>query len=388
MPGPASPVNRLLDLWKGGFKDLRYRPAHNMPVLDVLRSCAILLVFTAHHGGTFNAPVWLNKSFAYYGWTGVDLFFVLSGVLIGTQLWRELAKTGDIRVGRFLLRRGLRIWPLYYFFVLFVAAEVVLIGRNGSGLWADATYLSDYFHCQIGGSWSLSVEEQFYILAPLSLVVFKRLLKPARMWIVPVAALLLLNFGRMMTVWNSTLPEAALRQYMYAPINFHSDGLALGMLLAWVSVFRPEWIRSTAIRWPVAIAMFLCGAVVYRIMPIVTNFTALALIYGSLTLLGMAAARVPAVLNWHGFYLISRLSFGMYLNHFGLLEHMFNFMGEWSKSGGQVTYWLCYGVSLLFSIAIACVTFLLVEWPFLKLRTLWLAGKAVPKTEQAVPMNA
>ena len=111
--------------------------------------------------------------FVRWGWTGVDLFFVLSGLLIGTQLWRELDRTGDIRVGRFLLRRGLRIWPLYTSLVVSIFGEVVFLGRDGSGLWSDAAYLSNYFHCQIGGSWSLSTEEQFYILAPISLAAIR-----------------------------------------------------------------------------------------------------------------------------------------------------------------------------------------------------------------------
>lgn len=384
MPAPVLFGSRLPDLWKGGFGDLRHRPKHNMPVLDVLRSCAILLVFTGHFGGYFKAARWfMGSPVVNYGWTGVDLFFVLSGVLIGTQLWRELARTGDIRVGRFLLRRGLRIWPLYFSFVAFIAVEVVFFGRSSSGFWADAAYLSNYFHSQIEGGWSLSNEEQFYILAPLSLVIFKRVLKPARMWMVPVAALLALNLTRAVAVWHSTLPEAALRQVLYYPIHTHADGLAVGMLLSWCAIMRPAWVTSAAARWPIAMAMLFTGVVVYRIMPVITNFTALGLIYGSFTLIGMAATRVPALLKGHGFYVISRLSFGMYLNHFGLLERMSAWLGGWRRSGGEPVFWALYAISLIVSIALAGVTFLLIEWPFLRLRSLWMARQAAPKASAA-----
>lgn len=371
----AQSASRLLDHWNGGFRDLRYRPERNLPVLDVLRTCAILLVFTGHAAGNFKAATWLSASVANYGWTGVDLFFVLSGVLIGTQLWRELVRTGDIRVGRFLLRRGLRIWPLYYSFVALIAVEVVLFGRDGSGLWADAAYLSDYFRHRIGGGWSLSIEEQFYILAPLSLVAFKRLLKPARLWIVPVAGLLLLNLARIVQVLHSTLPHAALRTAMYFPIHTHADGLAVGMLIAWAAIIHPEWITSTKTRWTIAAVMLGAGVLLYRIMPIVTNFTVLGLIYGAFALAGMAASHVPSVLRWHGFYVISRLSFGMYLNHFGVLDHLSAYMGSWRTSGGEPAFWVCYSISLLVSIGIAGITFLLIEWPFLKLRSIWLSRK-------------
>src|SRR4051794_5207638 len=83
-----------------------------IPWLDFCRTAAILLVLGSHvqdfgFGG-------IGAQIMNWGWTGVDLFFVLSGYLIARQLWGELALTGSVRVGRFLMKRGLRIWPLYY----------------------------------------------------------------------------------------------------------------------------------------------------------------------------------------------------------------------------------------------------------------------------------
>ncbi len=84
---------------------------HRNRSLDVLRGLAILLVLGRHNE---YYSLWQRA-----GWIGVDLFFVLSGFLISGLLFSEYAETGTINLGRFLLRRGLKIYPAYYFFVLF-----------------------------------------------------------------------------------------------------------------------------------------------------------------------------------------------------------------------------------------------------------------------------
>src|SRR5206468_8735683 len=94
-------------LFHGGWDNLFTRPAGNIAFLDVLRSIAIILVYGSHFGPAFSAPLKVQRlPFIIDGWSGVDLFFILSGLLIGTQLWRELNSTGQIQLGRFLLRRG------------------------------------------------------------------------------------------------------------------------------------------------------------------------------------------------------------------------------------------------------------------------------------------
>jgi peptidoglycan/LPS O-acetylase OafA/YrhL len=146
---------------RDGLDDLIHPPATNVAALDVLRSAAILLVFTGHFVGVFQtSPAVRNFPVFRWGWTGVDLFFVLSGLLIGSQLWKELDRNGRIHVGHFLLRRGLRIWPLYYSFVILAAAGV-FFGKNISVIWSDALFLSNYFPGRVSGGWSLSTEEQF-----------------------------------------------------------------------------------------------------------------------------------------------------------------------------------------------------------------------------------
>src|SRR5271168_36950 len=86
--------------------------------LDVLRGVAILLVLGRHLDSVpTDAPGAIQSAFDLWmraGWIGVDLFFVLSGFLVSGLLFREYARYGDVRAGRFLLRRGLKIYPAFY----------------------------------------------------------------------------------------------------------------------------------------------------------------------------------------------------------------------------------------------------------------------------------
>src|SRR5512135_1473672 len=90
--------------------------------LDVLRCLAVLLVIGRHMAPppTRIAPVrWFIDTWHQGGWIGVDLFFVLSGFLISGLLYRDLSKNGSLGVGRFLIRRGLKIYPAFYVLLAF-----------------------------------------------------------------------------------------------------------------------------------------------------------------------------------------------------------------------------------------------------------------------------
>jgi peptidoglycan/LPS O-acetylase OafA/YrhL len=367
-------VRSVLSLFRGAVQDLRVRPRGNVPALDMLRSLAILLVFNSHYSSELQALPWVQALPVFNrGWTGVDLFFVLSGYLIGSQLWKEAKYSDGIQVGRFLLRRGLRIWPLYYAFVALIALEG-LFGRNLSGLWVDSCFLSNHFHNQVGGGWSLSNEEQFYILAPVTIAFLVRWFKPRHLWVLPVSGLILLVSDRWILIH--------MLSYQFVPLYTHADGLAVGGLLAWFAVFRPELIRSKHLRLPVCAAMVFVGSGLYYIDRQVLSFTATALIFGAAVLWGLGLERTPTLLDWHGFYLISRLSYGMYLNQFGLLEHLGKLWLVARAEGGEPVFWALYPVCVLASMAVAFLTFQLIEWPFLQIRARWVGSK-----KQAQPQS-
>lgn len=142
-------------------------PSRRNESLDVLRCVAVLLV-VGHHLPYY--ALWER-----IGWIGVDLFFVLSGFLISGVLFHEYKHTGTLNIKRFLIRRGLKIYPSFY--LLMVAATCIyflhysLVSRNQ--LVVSLFFLQNYgenVYMLLVHTWSLAVEEHFYLLLPVVLV--------------------------------------------------------------------------------------------------------------------------------------------------------------------------------------------------------------------------
>jgi peptidoglycan/LPS O-acetylase OafA/YrhL len=139
--------------------------------LDGLRAISIIAVVW-HHAIVPNSSFWFP--FLYRGYLGVDMFFVLSGFLIVTLLLRERDTTGTISIKNFYMRRTLRIFPLYYGVLLLLGVLFALKPASTQAtnffdlLPTYLTYTSNWFHSQnmMAIAWSLSTEEQFYIVWP------------------------------------------------------------------------------------------------------------------------------------------------------------------------------------------------------------------------------
>ena len=152
------------------------RQAERIPSLDGLRAISIVLVLVGHLAGTRGFPLSAaTGNFWALGELGVHVFFVISGFLITGLLLDELARTDRIRLGRFYFRRTLRIFPPYYTLLLaLVAAQAVgWIALRPGDAWHALTYTSNYDAARswhVGHTWSLAVEEQFYLLWPATIV--------------------------------------------------------------------------------------------------------------------------------------------------------------------------------------------------------------------------
>lgn len=377
---------RLAELWSA--------PAGQWPTLDALRGLAILLVVTGHGSAAYTrmlggSNVFARLPFVRHGWIGVDLFFVLSGLLIGKQLWAELGETGSIRCRRFLLRRGLRIWPLYL--AVFVYARFVHSGIpwRSIGGWSDLVFLTNYVNQGVVmGSWSLCTEEQFYLVAPLLLLLGVRLgwSHAGYRWVL-VGLLALLPAVRTLTWYRLTGdllakdPHLAFLQ-LSTPFHTHADGLIVGLLLASIASDPPLALRVRRVHplvWiPIAL---LLGLGLIGLQKTAFTFTALALIFGSWVWAGLTEpprwlglVRSPLV------FALSRLSYGMYLNHEYMQEAAVRFT---TQALPGVSRWPALGngiavvVLIALSAAVAVLTYLLIELPFLRLRARWLARSVV-----------
>lgn len=211
--------------------------------LDILR-CVAILVVIGHHAGIY--PI-VTK----VGWAGVDLFFVLSGFLISGLLYSEYKKRQTISVGRFLIRRGLKIYPAFYFFLLVTLAAQLLFFKASVPL---RPYLYEIFFIQnyhFGiwfHTWSLAVEEHFYIAVALLLLALIRFssrqanpfrLIPQLFVFVAIACVVL----RVLTI--ELVPASIFRTpFVMNATHCRIDGLFFGVFLGYLYHFRPEVIEK------------------------------------------------------------------------------------------------------------------------------------------------
>jgi peptidoglycan/LPS O-acetylase OafA/YrhL len=202
--------------------------ARRIPSLDGLRAISIGLVLIGHLSGTRYFP--LPKSigdFFSLAEVGVIVFFVISGYLITTLLLQEVAMTGRIHLLKFYFRRTLRIFPPYYalIFVLILLRGVGLIALSNHDVFHALTYTTNYFAPQgwyLGHTWSLAVEEQFYLLWPAVLL---WLGKRRAVW-AAASLLLLCPLVRVFSIFHLFhRPDSAAFEMV-------ADSLACGCLLA------------------------------------------------------------------------------------------------------------------------------------------------------------
>ena len=193
------------------------------------------------------------------GWVGVDLFFVLSGFLIGGLLFQEQSALGGIRYGRFLARRAWKIYPLFWLALAFVLGVKLWRGApiDTGAAFADLFFYSSYRPGVLGVSWSLAVEEHFYVLLPLVLLLLARFSRhQARpfVWLPRVALAV-------------ALACLGLRALAYDPnsydifTNFNAthlrlDGLFFGVLLAYWHHEFPERFLTFAQRTRSRLALY------------------------------------------------------------------------------------------------------------------------------------
>ena len=309
-------------------------PEAKMPhikFLDGLRCLAISWVFLFHMEMHFGlSDTGLMGFMASRGWMGVDLFFVISGFLITSILLREHYATGRISLPRFYMRRGLRIWPAYYLLVLLLLGVTLLSSEPAAETtlatikW-PAMYLTDMYaayanteNCAMLHSWSLAIEEQFYLLWPLLLFWNVK-------WSKRIAILAVIGIALWRTWLTFHLPEGviAMRRTYYAP-DTRMDQILYGAILAFVMMHpvQSKWLAGALKRRAVqigAIALFL-AALYFNVRwsghignAVGYSMTALSMALGLGYLITAKPRWILAALEWGPIMYVGRISYGMYL---------------------------------------------------------------------------
>jgi peptidoglycan/LPS O-acetylase OafA/YrhL len=217
--------------------------------LDTLRVIAVLLVILNHFGMDSSPGSWTDAwilAFRRGGWIGVDLFFVLSGFLVSGLMFKEFSETGRFNLCRFLIRRGFKIYPAFYVLIVVSAVRLVLHDWPlSSGFIFECLFLQNYGAHVWAHTWSLAVEEHFYILcAGLVLILIRlRLLAAIKIILYGVAGLCLVS--RVLTYW--LVPYSF--ETHFCPTHLRLDSLGFGVLLAYQCQFHRSWLVATIARW-------------------------------------------------------------------------------------------------------------------------------------------
>lgn len=214
--------------------------------LDFLRGLAILLVLLNHQQ--------LFECTSMMGWIGVDLFFVLSGFLVSGLLFKEYIKSGTIDPWRFLIRRGFKIYPIYYLFYGIYLIPILLKHQfNLTGFLSEMFFVQNYvwgWGYAYRPSWSLAVEEHFYFCFSLLLFwgirkQFIRLQKQVSdykitkfEWIV-IGCMIGCTVLRVIS--NQFYPEQNARNITMTHLRL--DSLLAGVLVGYWYYFKKEWFE-------------------------------------------------------------------------------------------------------------------------------------------------
>ena len=278
--------------------------------LDLLRAIAILMVFTGHTVLSFGSPNSLAP--LQFGGTGVDLFFVLSGWLIGYQLFNELKRHGNIEVNRFWVRRWMRTLPAYYCVLIFTIVQNLITNDNFSIPWNYFVFLQNYAETMptFTVSWSLCVEEQFYLaIAPL--IVFLAKMKNFHRTVLLITLMLLPTIFRELELYQN-LKETHVRW----------DCCIMGILLANISFTYPKFWQRLVARGPKLAIITLCiylSFYYFRWFPneLISDPSKLllAFIFGSWVLWANAKNISFGFLTDKFIYYISTRSYAIYLVH-------------------------------------------------------------------------
>ncbi len=208
--------------------------------LDVVRGLAILLAVGWHFNIVTEVAL---LDFVLYpgraiGWAGVDIFFVLSGFLVGRMILEEYGSTGEFNYKDFFVRRVFRLWPVLYLYLFLKLAA----GEPFEDFFLQvALHFQNFFDLKSSKHlWSLAVEEHFYVLLALMVPVLMRMNIPARKTLPIFFAILALGqLSRILGVYLGADPVQVQLQTQY-----RLDALACGVILGHLSLFNPDYFAE------------------------------------------------------------------------------------------------------------------------------------------------
>ena len=342
------------------------------PELDGLRGLSILLVYLHH----------LYHPFLPGGFLGVDIFFVLSGFLITSLLVEEWERKGSINLKNFYIRRVLRLMPAVFTLILVLIGFALIfldkkrIVETYQGIWLTLSYASNWLYAfgyfsadnPLGITWSLAIEEQFYLTWPLLLSLALRF-KLGRRWILYILAL----FISLISLYRRILVDQGTNILrLYYSSDTHADGLLIGclagLLISW-NLLPNSRRLEVSMKFLVAVGILFMGYLVGT-----ASWRDLMLYqYGGYTLVALSIGLILVVLvvwppkfallvlRFVPLVWIGQISYGLYLWHWPVRWFVYPKNGL-PASVGQLL------IVVVLSLSLTTFSYYFVEKPFLRLK--------------------
>ncbi|MES1198267.1 MAG: acyltransferase [Chitinophagaceae bacterium] len=349
------------------------------PALDGLRGVAILLVVFQHN---FKFMIF------FFGWLGVDLFFVLSGFLITDILLSSLGKPNFIR--NFYIRRVLRIFPLYYFILiicLFFLPNIKSLSLDMSYYTSNQvwqwTYLQNWLYVFkepfgtpiILHTWSLAVEEQFYLLWPATIL----LIKKPKILLIIVSILLVVVSATRFILWTLHIKDLA---YADLFIFTRIDGICVGCMLAIMLRFNPDLLRKYISMVVFGFAIinfgfyFLNRLYSYSLPYLaIVGYTTFAMLFGLLVYKAITNENklIQFIFNNSILKFFGKISYGLYVYHWPVKLLFFPFFKNFflnkiaiSSQNSEVCSAILVTIA---AVLLSVISYRYFESPFLKFKT-------------------
>jgi len=353
--------------------------------LDTLRALAIALVLMSHYNGFVSqAPTF--GFIGSIGWAGVDLFFVLSGYLIGNQLLAPAARGEPLGLRAFFARRLLRTLPNYYavLAVYLMLPDSPIAGRSMAPLWQFLTFTQNFglnYGETFTHSWSLCIEEQFYLVLPLAVLALVGTRRsPQLLWCALFAAV-----GAGMTARGMAFMDG--KDVFAAPVYYSSfcrfDELLPGVALAMLKNFHPAAFarilrHANAL---LAAGLALASSVLYGVMNEAPSafvastfgFSLVAMSFGLLTCSALSPASLLNRLRIPGAASLALWSYAVYLVHKPVFMALRpELVRRGIDPGAPLTIVAVMGAGILGG----WVLYRVVETPFMRLRARWYPARA------------
>ena len=399
------------------------RPKNNFKAIDGIRAIAVLWVIIFHiwifqHntfpnilGEVAQNPllVWITK-----GDLGVDLFFVISGFLIGSILFKEYKRTKTLNFKSFYLRRFLRLFPVY-----FSSMIIALYFLDGNGAerwttaWSNLIYVNNYvFKSYMGWTWSLAIEEQFYIVIPFLIVfLFPKFRKKRVLFTILAIIPIVLTYYYSVHIFNFEIPynreifgdiwqEWFWGYYMLTHLRY--GGLLSGVIAAYIHINHSEQVlyffqkkknlSNFLILFSIVSFLLISSLSLGQAAPVeesifyelprkvgvyyeiihreLFSYAVVFLMMACLYSKSRIIQPLNTFLSASFFYPIAKISYSAYLFHVMFMEWFFPIFTEYSKNS-LTTIQIVFTngvISIIVTILVAGIMLVFIEEPFNKLK--------------------